>query len=59
MRGKITAIEMADEKGVAHKRLRAALRKKEFPWHPPHGRWIVDENSPEHMAMKDVLKTLI
>lgn len=56
---KITAIEMAESKGIYPKRFRDALQKAQFQWHVHGEKWTVDENSPEHVAMKEVLKSLL
>jgi len=55
----ITAEEMAKQAGVDPKRLRQALREKNFPWHTHNDRWTVEFGSERHQEMELVLRELL
>lgn len=57
---RITAVEMAQERGVDPKRFRGALRNSgKFPSRKKNDRWVVSYGSTDHHNMIDVLKMLI
>jgi hypothetical protein len=49
---------MARSVGVDPDKFKAALRRKKFDWHASGGGWLVQMDSPEHLQMIDVLKTV-
>jgi hypothetical protein len=55
---KTSAVAMARSVGVDPDLFSAALRKKKFAWHAQGGGWLVEVDSPEHLQMIDVLKTV-
>ena len=54
----ITAVQMAQARGMDPKRFRAALRQARLPWHAHNARWVVGISSPEHKDMERVMATL-
>jgi hypothetical protein len=54
----VTAIELAQSANVDPKKLRAALRRQEFPWHKHGEHWTVERNGSEHRDMLRVLSRL-
>jgi hypothetical protein len=55
----ITAIEMAKEGGVDPKAFRVALRDRQPAWHALNSLWTVQNGSPEHEYMRQVLSSLL
>jgi hypothetical protein len=53
-----TAVEMADESGIAPKKFRDALLRAALKWHGKGERWTVGVGSNEHEDMKRVLRSL-
>ncbi len=55
---KTSALVMARSVGVDPDLFSAALRKKKFAWHADGEGWLVELDSPEHLQMIDVLRTV-
>lgn len=53
-----SAKAMARMVGIDIEVFRAALREKNFDWHAPETAWVVEADSPEHLQMIAVLKTI-
>lgn len=49
---------MARSVGVDLHLFSAALRKQKFDWHSEGEGWLVETDSPEHLQMIDVLRTV-
>jgi hypothetical protein len=52
----VTAGKMARAAKISPKRFLKALGARQFAWHVRNQRWIVEKDSPKHVAMLQVLK---
>ncbi|WP_433988835.1 hypothetical protein SuNHUV7_26130 (plasmid) [Pseudoseohaeicola sp. NH-UV-7] len=58
MKGMITAVEMARNRGIDPKAFRRALREAKLKWHSHNNRWLVPIGSTEHQEMERILNEL-
>ncbi len=54
-----SAMAMARSIGIDPKAFRDALDKQKFAWRTGEGPWVVELDSPEHLQMIGVLRTLL